>query len=140
MRLLELDPQFAQEFPKYKHVKKGGFSVFKGKAGKGMPEEVGVSVRGEPPQGRAGHSASALGRHVLLFFGGRTVGGMSDELFALVQHRAELTVSVRSAALSWSKPSTERNSPAPCARAYHAVAEMERSLLLFGGEVRVRQS
>ena len=45
MRLLELDPQFAQEFPKYKHVKKGGFSVFKGKAGKGMPEEVGVFLR-----------------------------------------------------------------------------------------------
>ena len=71
------------------------------------PEEVGVTLQGEPPIARAGHSAGAIGRHLLIFFGGRTEGGVSDELHALVQHRPEMNVSIRSSALTWSQPALE---------------------------------
>lgn len=102
-----------------------------------LPAEVGVVLGGEAPSQRCGHSACAMGRHVVLFFGGRTPTGTSDELHALVQHRAEMTVSVRSSGLSWSLP-VVKDGPAPSARAYHAVAEMGSTMLLVGGEVRMR--
>jgi len=52
--LFQMDPQFASEMPKYKHIKKGGISLFKGKAGKGMPEEVGAFLTARLRQRRAG--------------------------------------------------------------------------------------
>ena len=45
------------------------------------------SVKGRPPAPRVGHTAAPVGRHLALFFGGRSDGGLSSELFALGQHR-----------------------------------------------------
>lgn len=45
------------------------------------------SVRGRAPAPRAGHAASPLGRHLVVYFGGRTELGLSAELSLLAQYR-----------------------------------------------------
>ena len=36
------------------------------------PESRGISLLGRPPSARAGHSATRLGRHLVIYYGGRT--------------------------------------------------------------------
>ena len=103
-----------------------------------LPEEVGIKLRGQTPPTRAGHSASAMGRHVLVYFGGQAEQGMTNEVFALVQHRSEMSVNPRSCALTWTAPTVEPGR-VPMPRVHHAATEMGADgLLVFGGEVRLR--
>ena len=97
------------------------------------PAELDTAIIGEMPAPRAGHSASCIGRHLILYFGGQIAGGAySDEVHALVQHRRGGTAT----AMSWVAIDAGGDA-APCGRAYHAVAEMGSSLLIFGGEARI---
>lgn len=136
-------------------------------------EEVGAVLHGAPPSPRVGHSASTVGRHLIIYFGGKARESSANrdagadepeddeqtpvkrstkskrsqrpppplrpngELHALVQHKAPMSVNPRAQALTWSVPALEEGET-PSARSHHAVAEMGPSLLLFGGEVRVR--
>lgn len=96
------------------------------------------SVKGRPPAPRVGHTAAPVGRHLALFFGGRSDGGLSSELFALGQHRCKAKSDDGPASfLLWSRP--RLGSPAhPSARAHHACASLGGQMVLFGGEVLMR--
>ena len=43
------------------------------------PEHCGRSLLGTPPSARAGHSATRLGRHLIIYYGGRTEGGVAHD-------------------------------------------------------------
>jgi hypothetical protein len=98
------------------------------------PAQLNMELSGEPPSARAGHTAGNFGRHLVLVYGGKTASGLSDEVSALVHHRPEIGTFSK---LSWCAIETDGDAT-PGARAYHAVAEMAESLMLFGGEVRMR--
>ena len=98
------------------------------------PSQMNMELSGEPPSARAGHTAGNFGRHLVLIYGGKTASGLSDEVSALVHHRPEIGTLSK---LSWCAIETDGDAT-PGARAYHAVAEMADSLMLFGGEVRMR--
>ena len=97
-------------------------------------EDVGISMLGEPPSARVGHTSVVVGRHVLLVFGGRSRGGLSDELLALVQHKAPTSVDARCCSLSWTRPPAVADAGSPSARAHQAVAEIGMAMFLLGGE------
>ena len=44
LRLLDLEPDLALDMPKYKETRGKGLKLFKGKAGKGMPEEIAAAL------------------------------------------------------------------------------------------------
>ena len=104
---------------------------------------------GTPPTPRAGHTASAFGRHLMLVFGGRGETGTLDELWALQMHRSKSSAGEPARCwLAWSKQQPLGGGggsgggaggfAGPTPRAHHAVAELEETLMLFGGEVILR--
>lgn len=96
------------------------------------PSELG-STRGRPPLPRAAHSASAIGRHSMIVFGGRSSAGLLSEALMLHVHRVYQRSGESQTVLVWSRPPTA-GGQAPCARAHHAVAAFEQEVFLFGGE------
>ena len=92
-------------------------------------EERGM-LRGRPPAPRAGHTASAIDRHQMVVFGGRGAHGLQGDTCLLRMSRATEQRTV----WEWIRPRLATPSQ-PCARAYHAVADIgDGALLLFGGE------
>ena len=90
------------------------------------------AVRGRLPAPRAGHSASAIGRHQMLMLGGRCAGGLSKEAWMLQMSRARQGAEHKPV-FTWSRPAAVSGA-SPCARAHHAVAIFEGESLHFGGE------
>ena len=100
------------------------------------PSERGA-VRGRPPAPRAGHTATSLGRHLVLLFGGRTEEGLSSELHALSQYKSKSEADGPASTLFWTKERTT-GTQQPCARAHHASTSLDSTLYMFGGEVLMR--
>ena len=99
------------------------------------------AVRGRAPAPRAGHTGSALGRHAMVVYGGRGEDGLLQELHALQMHSTKpADGGPPRVTLCWSRPRVAGGGQQPSARAHHACAEMDGSLLLFGGEVSTRAS
>ena len=85
------------------------------------------------PSPRAGHTGSALGRHAMVVYGGRGDDGLLQELHALQMHSTKpADGGPPRVTLCWSRPRVAGGGQQPSARA-HACAEMDGSLLLFGG-------
>ena len=66
-------------------------------------------VKGRAPAPRVGHTASPVGRHLMLLFGGRTDSGLASDLHALSQYRCKAKSDSSPASfLLWSAPGWAR--------------------------------